>query len=56
MGVKHSSMRTREEGERKARGRREEDIGGRKVECHEGQPNWRKMIELPIFEGLDPLN
>ncbi|WVZ02928.1 hypothetical protein V8G54_023734 [Vigna mungo] len=24
--------------------------------CHEEQQNWRKGVELPIFDGVDPLN
>lgn len=36
--------------------RQEEDFGGKEGERQEGQPNWRKRIELPIFEGLNSLN
>ncbi|BAU01952.1 hypothetical protein VIGAN_11133600, partial [Vigna angularis var. angularis] len=38
------------------RGRREEENGGRETERSEGQFNWRKRVELPVFEGVDPLN
>ncbi|WVZ23574.1 hypothetical protein V8G54_002118 [Vigna mungo] len=38
------------------RGRREEENGGREKERPEGQFNWRKTVELPVFEGVDPLN
>ncbi|WVZ23696.1 hypothetical protein V8G54_002240 [Vigna mungo] len=38
------------------RGRRDEENGGREIERAEGQFNWRKKVELPVFEGTDPLN
>ncbi|WVZ14135.1 hypothetical protein V8G54_011701 [Vigna mungo] len=38
------------------RGRREEENGGRATERTEGQFNWRKKVELPVFEGTNPLN
>ncbi|WVY94800.1 hypothetical protein V8G54_033888 [Vigna mungo] len=38
------------------RGGQEEENGGRVTERKEGQFNWRKKVELPVFEGTDPLN
>ncbi|WVY97241.1 hypothetical protein V8G54_029392 [Vigna mungo] len=38
------------------RARREDEIGGREGEQLEGQFNWRKKVELPVFKGVDPLN
>ncbi|WVZ24510.1 hypothetical protein V8G54_003054 [Vigna mungo] len=35
---------------------RKEVEGERDGGCHEEQPNWRKGVELPIFDGVDPLN
>ncbi|BAT96210.1 hypothetical protein LR48_Vigan02g053000 [Vigna angularis] len=33
-----------------------EDEGGREVERTEGKNNGQKRVELPVFEGIDPLN
>ncbi|WVZ18370.1 hypothetical protein V8G54_005692 [Vigna mungo] len=38
------------------RARREDEIGGRDGERGESHSGWRKRVELPLFEGLDPLN
>ncbi|KAK7393388.1 hypothetical protein VNO78_21942 [Psophocarpus tetragonolobus] len=34
----------------------DENEGGRRIGKHEHPPNWRKRVELPTFEGPDPLN
>ncbi|WVZ01013.1 hypothetical protein V8G54_027082 [Vigna mungo] len=38
------------------RGRREGVGEEREVERNERQPSWKKRVNLPIFEGLEPLN
>ncbi|WVZ02840.1 hypothetical protein V8G54_023646 [Vigna mungo] len=36
--------------------REDENVGSRDVERTEGQFNWRKKVEILVFEGVDPLN
>ncbi|WVZ23908.1 hypothetical protein V8G54_002452 [Vigna mungo] len=38
------------------RGRREEENGEGATERTKGEFNWRKKVELPVFEGTNPLN
>ncbi|WVZ05751.1 hypothetical protein V8G54_019097 [Vigna mungo] len=38
------------------RARQEDETGGRDGECGQSHGRWRKRVELPLFEGLDPLN
>ncbi|WVZ19806.1 hypothetical protein V8G54_007128 [Vigna mungo] len=40
----------------KKENQRKEEEGERDGGCHEEQPNWRKGVELPIFDRVDPLN
>ncbi|KOM27002.1 hypothetical protein LR48_Vigan350s000200 [Vigna angularis] len=35
--------------------RQEEEVGEARGERHEGQPSWRTRVELPTFEGFDPM-
>lgn len=61
LGGRHHSQEEQSDGSQASvnanrRAIREDENRDREWERLERQFNWRKRVELPVFEGVDPLN